>query len=98
MRDYDDARRVASIGGGREVEEATQSNVKPAVGFTLPSAGLSPAPSVKKSRNVEDDLSLLSSVPCVIQSAAKNPGFFFALSGRCGLRYLARYFRRVSPY
>jgi hypothetical protein len=32
--------------------------VKPAVGFTLPSAGLSPAPSVRKSRNVEDDLSL----------------------------------------
>jgi hypothetical protein len=33
-------------------------NVKPAVGFTLPSAGVTPAPSERKSRNVEDDLSL----------------------------------------
>jgi hypothetical protein len=28
------------------------------MGFTLPSAGVTPAPSEKKSRNVEDDLSL----------------------------------------
>jgi hypothetical protein len=32
--------------------------VKPAVGFTLPSAGVTPAPSEKKSRNVEDAISL----------------------------------------
>ena len=36
-------------------------NVKPAVGFTLPSAGVTPAPSGKKSRNVEDDVSLSGS-------------------------------------
>jgi hypothetical protein len=35
-----------------------QLNMKPAMGFKLPSAGLSPAPSVKKSRNVENDISL----------------------------------------
>src|ERR1700684_4691072 len=82
MRDYDDARRIASIGGGEELEEATRSYVKPAVGFTLPSAGLSPAPSEKKTRNVEDNLSLSGSVPCVIQSGvcgAKNPDSFFRL-------------------
>jgi hypothetical protein len=33
----------ASAAPGRQI---TQFNVKPAVGFTLPSAGLSPAPSV----------------------------------------------------
>src|ERR1700735_5602208 len=32
--------------------------MKPAVGFTLPSAGVTPAPSDKKSRNAEDDISL----------------------------------------
>jgi hypothetical protein len=36
--------------------------VKPAVGFTLPSAGVTPAPGEKKSRNVEDDISLSGSV------------------------------------
>jgi hypothetical protein len=33
------------------------SYVKPAVGFTLPSAGVTPAPSGRKSRNVEDSIS-----------------------------------------
>ena len=41
--------------------EITLLNVKPAVGFTLPSAGVTPAPSEKKSRNVEDNLSLSGS-------------------------------------
>jgi hypothetical protein len=42
--------------------EITLLDVKPAVGFTLPWAGVTPAPSIKKSRNVEDDISLSSSV------------------------------------
>ncbi len=33
-------------------------NVKPAMGFTLPSAGVTPAPSDRKSRNVEDAIPL----------------------------------------
>src|ERR1700691_5264512 len=33
---------------GEELEEAARSNVKPAAGFTLPAAGVTPAPSVKK--------------------------------------------------
>ena len=33
-------------------------NLKPTVGFKLPSAGVTPAPSERKSRNVEDDISL----------------------------------------
>jgi len=32
--------------------------MKPTVGFILPWAGVTPAPSEKKSRNVEDDISL----------------------------------------
>jgi hypothetical protein len=39
----------------------TLLNVKPAVGSTPPSAGVTPAPS-DKSRNVEDDISLSGSV------------------------------------
>ena len=35
--------------------------VKPAVGFTLPPAGLSPAPSEKKSQNGEDVILLSGS-------------------------------------
>jgi hypothetical protein len=38
--------RVASARTVRE--SATQLNVKPAVGFTLPSAGVTPAPSVNR--------------------------------------------------
>jgi len=38
------------------------SYVKPTVGFTLPWAGVTPAPSEKKSRKVEDDVSLSGSV------------------------------------
>jgi len=51
--------------------------VKPAVGFTLPSAGVTPAPSGRKSRNVETPFRSLFSVILsvrVIQSEAKNPG------------------------
>ena len=39
----------------------TLFNVKPAVGFTLPSAGVTPAPSDKKSRNGEDAIPLSGS-------------------------------------
>jgi hypothetical protein len=52
----------------------SQLKVKPAVGFTLPSAGVTPAPSEKyKSQNGEDAILLSGSFFCVIQSAAKNP-------------------------
>jgi hypothetical protein len=54
------------------------------VGFKLPSAGVTPAPSDKKSRNVEDDTSLHGSVRFVIQSEAKNPGSFFHLDRDAG--------------
>ena len=42
----------------RERGTGTLSYVKPAVGFTLPSAGVTPAPSEKKSQNGEDALLL----------------------------------------
>ena len=62
-RDARDAgRRVSQDDLRRAIRElkATLFYVKPAVGFTLPSAGVTPAPSDKKSRNVEDDLGGLS--------------------------------------
>src|SRR5260370_28996046 len=39
-------RKEAAALSGKEI--FTLSNVKPAVGFTLPSAGVTPAPSIKK--------------------------------------------------
>jgi hypothetical protein len=67
------------FGGVRQRRWGTLSNVKPAVGFTLPSAGVTPAPGEKKSQNGEDAILLSDSFPvsfssCVIQSEAKNPG------------------------
>jgi hypothetical protein len=57
------------------------------VGFPLPSAGVTPAPSDKKSRNVEDNLSLSRSVfvslaPCVIPSEAEGPRILLDASRR----------------
>ena len=46
--------RITRSGEG----EITSLNVKPAVGFTLPWAGVTPAPGDRKSQNVEDDISL----------------------------------------
>jgi hypothetical protein len=54
------------------------------MGFKLPSAGVTPAPSDRKSPNVEDDISLLGPVRFVIQSEAKNPGSFFHLDRDAG--------------
>jgi hypothetical protein len=65
----------------RQVEaRITLFNVKPAVGFTLPSAGVTPAPSEKKSQNGEDAI-LLSGSSSLCHSrakaaVAKNPGSF----------------------
>jgi hypothetical protein len=72
--------------------------VKPTVGFTLPWAGVTPAPSEKKSRNVEDNLSLWGSVLVrgVIQSEAKNPGSCLAPSGERPTRVPARRVRDLT--
>jgi hypothetical protein len=43
---------------GLTIKGCSRLKVKPAIGFTLPSAGVTPAPSLKKSRNVEDAISL----------------------------------------
>src|ERR1700684_430531 len=54
--------------------------MKPAVGFILPSAGVTPAPSTnrKMARTpfCSQVLFPVSFRPCVIQSEAKNPGSF----------------------
>ena len=47
-------------------------NVKPAVGFTLPSAGVTPAPSDRKSQNGEDAILLSGS------SGELRPEFYLA--------------------
>ena len=68
--------------------EITLLNVKPAVGFTLPSAGVTPAPSINREMARTPFRSQV--LPCVIQSEAKNPGSFFASPsswGEVGLLY-----------
>ena len=49
--------------------------MKPAMGFTLPSAGVTPAPSEEneKSRNVEDDISLSGSSRGLWPNAGEGP-------------------------
>src|SRR5277367_760688 len=68
----------------------TLLNVKPAVGFTLPSAGVTPAPSDRKSQNGEDAILLSGSFfgaiqlflcPSVLVSSerSENPSSFITL-------------------
>ena len=68
--------------------EITSLNVKPAVGFTLPSAGVTAAPSDKKSRNDEDAISL-SYKGRVREVATPKIRFPFPLGKGLGVRLVA---------
>jgi hypothetical protein len=61
------------------------SNVKPAVGFTLPSAGVTPAPTEKRRCGTWSLVELFLSHPescCVIPSEAEGPRIFLNASRR----------------